>query len=394
MKTYVFTNRVYPPVGGATGVLLKELAEGLAAGGARVVVVTSKSAASGGHRAPPQNKEVVNGVEVIRVGSAPFTRSSHARRALSYLGLYPQFAWQVRRLGAVDAVVSMTDPPLQVAPVTLASGKARKRVHWAQDVYPELAEELGVIGRGGVLARLLRSVSTRALRRQDEVVVVGRCMRGRLVSRGIDAGKIEVIPNWIPFAPAPAGNPAAVRERLGWRGKFVALYSGNLGLAHDFGTLLAAAKILRGTGVHMVFAGEGPRITEIRRGAEGLDNVSFLPPQPGQDLGAFLEAADIHLVTVRAGLSGLVVPSKLYGILAAGRPAVYTGPRDSEAAFVLRDTGAGVVAGNGDAAAVASALQHAAANPGVVQTMAEAARVAARQFTFAKALEKWHEVLG
>ena len=139
MKTYVFTNRVYPPVGGATGELLKELAEGLAANEARVVVVTSR----GDQRLKDQGTkghEMINGVEVIRVWTGAFTRASHWRRALSYLSLYPALMWEVWKMGKVDAVVSMTDPPLQVAAVTIASCRAKKRVHWAQDVYPELAE--------------------------------------------------------------------------------------------------------------------------------------------------------------------------------------------------------------------------------------------------------------
>ena len=456
MKTYVFTNRVYPPVGGATGELLKELAEGLVAGGDRVVVVTSrgrdrgtkgprdeetKSRSSqrrtetargaaegklkdeetkgqeaegirhtagggehgawgmeqregtGGQKAGDRGQgagdrgqeakgirhteqwpqrgargheedlrltdlklKTPTGVEVIRVGTATFTRASHWRRALSYLTLYPQLMWQVWKLGRVDAVVSMTDPPLQVAAVTLASCRAKKKIHWAQDVYPELAEELGVIPRGGLLARVLRFVSTWALRRQDEIVVVGRCMRGRLIARGIDAGKIEVIPNWSPVAAVPADVAAAMRRKLGWGEEFVALYSVNIGLAHDFETLVGVAKLLDGSGVRMVFAGEGPRLEEVRRPTAGLAQVTFLRPQPKEELGAFLAAADVHLVTVRAGLEGLVVPSKAYGILAAGRPVMYVGSAESEIAKLLNESGAGRVFPNGDARGLAEAL--------------------------------------
>ncbi len=193
------------------------------------------------------------GVEVIRVGTAAFTRASHWRRAWSYLTLYPQLMWQVWKLGRVDAVVSMTDPPLQVAAVTMAACRAGKKIHWAQDVYPELAEELGVIVRGGLFAGVLRAVSTWALRRQDEIVAVGRCMRERLVRRGIDAGRIEVIPNWSSVGAVSEEEVRAMREKLGWSGKFIALYSGNIGLAHDFETLVGAAKLLEGAGVQMVF---------------------------------------------------------------------------------------------------------------------------------------------
>jgi glycosyltransferase involved in cell wall biosynthesis len=301
--------------------------------------------------------------------------------------------WQIWKLGRVDVVVSMTDPPLLVAAVTFASYGAKKRIHWAQDVYPELAEELGVIVRGGILARVLRFISTWALRRQDEVVAVGRCMRERLISRGIDAGKIEVIPNWSPVAAVPADEAAAMRRKLGWGEEFVALYSGNIGLAHDFETLVEASKLLEESGVRMVFTGEGPRLEEVRRATAGLAQVTFLRPQLKEELGAFLAAADVHLVTVRAGLEGLVVPSKAYGILAAGRPVMYVGATESEIAKLLNESGAGRVFPNGDARGLAEALKSAAAASGTVQRIDAAAMRSAGGWTFVKALAKWREVL-
>jgi glycosyltransferase involved in cell wall biosynthesis len=293
--------------------------------------------------------------------------------------------WQVWKLGRVDAVVSMTDPPLQVAAVTLASCRAKKKIHWAQDVYPELAEELGVIPRGGFLARVLRFVSTWALRRQDEVVAVGRCMRERLIRRGVDAGKIEVIPNWSSVAPVTVENVQAMRERLGWEGKFIVLYSGNIGLAHDFETLTGAAKLLEDDGVQMVFAGEGPRLEQVRRDTAGLEHVSFLPSQPKEDLSAFLAAADAHLVSVRAGLEGLVVPSKAYGIFAAGRPIFYVGGADAEVAKVIAESGGGAVIPNGDASALAEAIKQA--------VLARGQSRVAPTGGFTKALANWREVL-
>jgi colanic acid biosynthesis glycosyl transferase WcaI len=444
MKTYVFTNRVYPPVGGATGELLKELAEGLVADGTRVIVVTSRpeedkrlrdqgtaggrrsepersgdsrrqtggrrrvasqptdkglkgeepeTAAAVGDRASPvlagrgqtKRSAIINGVEVIRVGVASFTRASHWRRAWSYLTLYPQLMWQVWKLGKVDAVVSMTDPPLQVAAVTMAACRAGRKIHWAQDVYPELAEELGVIRRGGFLARVLRAVSNWALRRQDDVVAVGRCMRERLVRRGVDAGKIEVIPNWSSVGAVSEEEVRAMREKLGWNGKFIALYSGNIGLAHDFETLVGAAKLLEGAGVQMVFAGEGPRREEVRHATEGMAHVSFLPPQAKGDLSAFLAAADVHLVSVRAGLEGLVVPSKAYGIVAVERPIFYVGSADSEVASMITESGCGMVTPNGDASGLAEAIKQAARQGGQ--------HVGAHAVGFENALAKWREIL-
>ena len=387
--TYLFTNRVYPPVAGATGVLLKELAENLAGGGARVVVVTSR----GPRDLNLPKRESINGVKLIRVGSASFSRASLFRRALSYLWLYPQFAWHVWRMGAIDAAISMTDPPMQVAVMALAAHRARRRIHWSQDVYPELAVELGVLRSRGLLAKVLRRVSTWALHLQDEVVVLGRDMRGRLVSRGVNASRIDVIANWSSIEAVAPVEAEAMRARLGWTGKFIALYSGNLGLAHDFDTLVEAVRVLKDGAIQFVFAGEGPQLGSVREAMSPFSHVSFLPPQPRSDLGSFLAAADAHLVTVRAGLSGLVVPSKIYGILAVGRPVLYVGPEESEVAQLLRSSQAGVAVKNGDAAKLADALLSLAGDATKARAMGDRARHAAKDFTLDKALDKWKEVL-
>lgn len=387
MPSYIFTNRVYPPVAGATGVLLRQLAEGLARDGARVCVVTSR----GPKEMDLPARETVNGVELVRAGSAPFTRRSHLRRALSYGGLYPRFFREVSRRRGVDAVISMTDPPLHAVPVVWAAGGAARRVHWAQDVYPELAEELGVLGRGGMAARLLRGLSTRALQKHDDVVAVGSCMRRRLIGRGVDATRIEVIPNWTDVLPPSPEEVRAVRERLGWGGDFVALYSGNLGLAHDFETLAGAAEELGRAGIRMVFAGDGPRREALETRLVG--KASFLPPQPEEGLAAFLGAADVHLVTVGRGLDGLVVPSKFYGCAASGRPVIHVGPPDAEVAELLRGHDAGVVVNNGDTAALVRALCELRENPDRLRSMAGRSREMSARFTFREALRLWKELL-
>ena len=219
-------------------------------------------------------------------------------------------------------------------------------------------------------------------------------MRERLVGRGLDAGKIQVIPNWSQVFTAKTEDVAAMRKKLGWDGKFVALYSGNLGLAHDFETLVEAARRLDGTGVHVVFAGEGPRLEEVKVATAGLGNVAFLSPQPKGDLPAFFGAADLHLVSVRGGLEGLVVPSKTYGVFGAGRAVAYVGADDAEVARLLETSGAGEVLRNGDAAGVARLLRNLADNPARLKEMGEAALRAAGEITLAKALQKWQEVLG
>src|SRR5262249_34950988 len=158
--------------------------------------------------------------------------------------LYPALFWRAWRLPRTDVITTITDPPLQLVmgPV-LAFLKGGRLIHWAQDIYPELAEQLGVLRPNGIMARLLRWMSTTALWRYDFIVAPGRCMKARLVGRGLPAERIYVMPNW-PLQPLwqpGAGNGEEFRKANGIRDEFVVMYSGNLGLGHPFEAMVQAA---------------------------------------------------------------------------------------------------------------------------------------------------------
>lgn len=340
----IFLNRVYPPAEGATGQLLAELAPALVRAGWEITVVTSQ------HDRTAPAHEVHEGVRIERVSGLSFTRRSHARRALCYLALYPALFWRVLRLPRAHWIVVLTDPPLLlVFGPLLAWWKGARLVHWAQDLYPELAEETGVLKRNGIVARGLRAASTWAMRQCALVITVGRCMQSRLVRRRLDPTRIQRMTNW---APQPAAWPspqerAAFRAAHGLTDRFVVMYSGNFGLAHSFDAILDAADVLRSAEprVAIVLAGQGPRRSWVEDEARRLQlsNVLFLPFQTKENLYTSLGAADLHLASMRSELCGLVVPSKVYGILAAGCPCVFLGPRASEAGRLVESHGCGTV---------------------------------------------------
>ena len=258
--------------------------------------------------------------------------------------------WRVLRLPTTEWIVIMTDPPLLlVLGPLLAWWKGARLVHWAQDLYPELAEEMRVLRRRGILARLLQAASTWALRRCDLVLAVGRCMQNRLMARGLDPARIRCMTNW---APQPVSWPSpsereAFREANALQDRFVVMYSGNFGLAHAFEEILDAAEVLNRSEPRILFAlaGQGPRREwveqETRR--RGLTNIQFLPFQAKEKLYDSLSAADLQLASMRAELCGLVVPSKIYGIVAAGCPCVFLGPGASEAAQLIEANQCGTV---------------------------------------------------
>ena len=342
-RSVLFINRVYPPAEGATGEMLADLASMLARGGWKVTVVT------GAHPSEPRVFKTENGIEVQRVRGFRLRRTSHWQRAFSYLWLYPMLLLRVLRLPAHDVVVSKTDPPLQlILSVFLKRLKKSRAIHWAQDLYPEIAEQLGVIVEESLLSRSLRGLSTWALHAQDHVVVVGRCMQERLQHRGIQPEHITVIPNWPAESIRPLShdaNPFRVQHDL--QGRFVVMYSGNMGLAHPFESILDAAEELQYSlsDAVILFVGDGPRRDWIEGQVRDrvLKNVCFLPFQPKEKLAESLSAADLHLVTMLEKVNGLVVPSKVYGALAAGRPCLFLGPRTSEAARFIEEHGCGEI---------------------------------------------------
>lgn len=356
MPSVCFLNRVYPPASGATGAVLAEMAGALVENGWEVTVVTGPADGA------PASEVTHAGIRVERVGALRFTRESTARRALAYLSHYPAMLARTLRLDPHDVLVTKTDPPmLKVLGPLLGRLTGARTVHWAQDLYPEIAEALGVIPDGGAFAGLLRRLSTAALHGHDHVIAVGRCMQERIVGRGLPLASVSVVPNWPPASVQPVPHDRSpFRREHDLEEAFVVMYSGNMGLAHPFDAVLDAADRLQGShpDIRFVFVGDGPRRADLEAqvARRGLDTVRFLPFQPFETLSHSLSAADLHLVTMEAEAEGLVVPSKIYGALAAGRPVAFLGPPGSEAARLLGDARCGTVLPDVSGASLAEAI--------------------------------------
>ena len=329
---------------------MEQVAVALAEAGWEVTVLATAGDRSGSLTV------VRDGVKVVRVGGF-FSKSSLAARAIGYALMIPSLLLKTLAMPRADVIVTMTDPPmLAVIGPILRLIKGSTLIHWAQDLYPEVAEEAGIFRRGGVAAGIIRTLSTASLKSHDLVVSVGRCMSERLFLRGIPPERVKLIPNvGMERDILPCGsreNPFRIRNGIA-RETLVVMYSGNLGRAHEFATVLEAARLLKELGekgILFLFVGEGPSRALVERAAaaSSLSNIRFLPSQPGDRISESLGAADLHLVTMRQGMSGLVVPSKFYGVLAASRPCLFIGPEDSEVARVIRKVGCGEVVGIGE----------------------------------------------
>jgi glycosyltransferase involved in cell wall biosynthesis len=272
-------------------------------------------------------------------------------------------------------------------------------IPWVQDIYPEI-----VTAHVGALAGLflwpLRRQRDAAWRAARGCVTVGEDMGRTIAGQGVPAGQVAVVPNWAPRELEIVADAAAVAaRRVAWGldGKFVVAYSGNLGRVHEFAAIIDAASRLQARpDLVFVFIGAGARFEEVRAAARqrGLDNLRFLPPAPREQLAASLAAADVHLVTLKPEFARLVYPSKLAGVLAAGRPVLFVGPPEGEIARLLAGGQCGATVAPSEGARLAEILGQWQADPAACTRCGRQAREAfEKHFRFERALAHWEEIL-
>ena len=336
-------NQYYWPGVEATAHLLTELCEALAED-YDVEVITG---VLHGHEDEPRQIEH-NGVRVTRVASTSYERSALGRRAVNYFSYLGSALSHALSGPHPDLVVCMTDPPI-IGDLGVVVGRrvGAPVLVISQDVFPEIATELHRLRNPAVIG-VLGTLVGAYLRRADRIVAIGETMRQRLEEKGAPPERLRVIPNWVDtraITPQPRDNPWAARHDL--VAPFVVMHSGNVGHAQDLDSLVRAATFLRDRDdLKIVIAGFGARHVEMVALAARLevdDTVQFLPYQKRERLPLSLSSADVHVVGLAKGLAGYVVPSRLYGILAAGRPVIVAAEDESETARLVREISCGVV---------------------------------------------------
>ena len=348
-------NQYYWPGVEATANLLTELCEALAAT-YDVTVITGAS------RGLPRRQER-NGVEIVRVRSTAFDRARLPGRAMNYLSYALGVLSKAMFSKRPDLVVCMTDPPFIGSIARLVRARFRAPLLIVmQDVFPEVAVKLGRL-KNPLVVRLLRLLIDPSLRAADRVVVIGETMKRRVEEKGVSADRIRVIPNWGDagsVVPRSHDNEWARRHKLAKR--FVVMHSGNIGHAQNLDALIRATTFLRDLDdLTVVLIGSGARRAELVALTRVLeaDKVEILAYQERSILSESLSTADVHVVGLARGLAGYVVPSRVYGILAAGRPVIAATDAESETAQLVTQVGCGVVVPPGNPFALAAAIRSA-----------------------------------
>ncbi|KPJ93595.1 MAG: colanic acid biosynthesis glycosyl transferase [Gammaproteobacteria bacterium SG8_11] len=408
----LFLNRFFYPDHSATSQMLSDLAFFLSNYGHEVNVITSRL-----RYADPKDQlpafEQINGVSVHRVWTSRFGRYFLPGRAFDYFTFYLSAAWRLWRLAENETIViAKTDPPLisVVARFVVAIRKSQL-VNWLQDLFPEVAIALRVRGFEGWFGRWLIKVRNYSLNHAEMNVVIGERMRDKLISEGVAPDKIQVIHNWAdgkairPVRSEELGVMSkqeksegdTLRKEWGLERNFVVGYSGNLGRAHEFKTIIdAAGKLNKEKDNVFLFIGGGAQVELVKEEGRkrSLDNLMFKPYQPREMLNQSLGLPDVHLVALRPEMEGLIVPSKFYGIAAAGKPTLFVGDAEGEIANIINRHQMGVAIQTGDSDYLARTIQELKNDTEKTKALGEKAReVFEKNFDMDIALEKWEEVL-
>jgi colanic acid biosynthesis glycosyl transferase WcaI len=359
-RRILFVEQFYYPEGWGGAELPLDVTIHLVRAGFEVEVICGGDQYAPVEGAPPADPRR-QGIRIRRI-PALLRGNVHRAKLLRQLWFYSALLPLLLFRRPPELFVTQTNPPLAAILVAAVARMLRRpMVIVAMDIYPEVLIAHGAVRENSAIGALLFRSFRWAYRSARCVVSLGPAMSARLVCKGVDAGRIIEIPNWATGKLGSiTGAENALRREWGLEDKFVVLYSGNLGLAHEFEALLRGVERARRslTSLRVVFIGRGSRLTEVkRRVAElGLESiVRFSDPLTAARLPESFGMADLAVVTLQSGFQGLVVPSKLQGYMARGIPVLYIGPDSDIDQFIQRSSG-GVCVPGGDFVGVASAL--------------------------------------
>ncbi|MEG3637824.1 glycosyltransferase family 4 protein [Magnetococcus sp. PR-3] len=399
MARLIFVNRFFAPDHSATSQLLTDLSRYLAQQGQTVHIITSRQRYEGG--APLVAYEQVDGVEVHRVFGFRFGRRHLLGRGLDYLSFYLFAAWKLLWLaGRHDCVVAKTDPPLISVIVTLVSFlKGFRVINWVQDLFPEVAVYLLPKLPWSGLQTPLQWIRNASLKHAYSNVVISKAMKQRLQQEGVASSKLHLIYNWsiTPVIDVADDQPNPYREQWALEHRFVLAYSGNMGRAHLFDALAEVVEKTAGqTRIQWLFIGGGPKREALFQRLSDLqgDTVQFQPYQSQENLNQTLKVADLHLVSLTPEMEGLIFPSKLCGILQAGRGVIFIGDPKSEMAQLILAYQCGLVFHPNDAENLYRAVVELSQDIDLCEEMGRRALVLSQElFAREEMLKTWESLI-
>jgi len=356
-KILVINQHFYPEFA-ATGQLLEDLCADLSQD-YEVTVLTGKPSYNGSIDNIPK-EEIYRGIDIIRVFNTSFSKTGKLGtlgRIINYLTFYLSVFFKGLTLKNYDTIIVLSTPPyISLIALALKLFKKSKIIYVVQDLYPEVAIELDII-KSDFLISFFKKINKFILKRVDQIVTIGEHMQKLLeknYGQELINQKSKIIYNWADGEKIyPIENEKTFRKKWDLDNSFVVMYSGNMGHAHEFDTVLEAAEKLEDDReIKFLFVGEGVKKEYIKEyiSKNDLDNFMFKPYQDKEDLVYSLNTADLSLTTLNSGFGGLVVPSKVYGIMASGKPILFVSDNNNEISNLIdnHQIGYNIEIGNSD----------------------------------------------
>lgn len=380
MKKIIFINRFFYPDISATSQLLTDLALYTQANGYQVSILSSRISSS------PKNSsysafETLDGINIYRLWTTRLGHFHLIGKFIDYLTFYINLLPALfKHISAGDIVVVKTDPPLiSVLATPVALKKKAKVICWQQDIFPEVAIHVGLISKKNPILKALKRVRNFYLKRTDKIVVLSDLMKSYLEDSGIDKDKLQIIHNW---ADGEAITPIKqednpLRKKLDIKNRIIVGYSGNLGRAHEYHSILNAMIQLKSdNSIAFLIIGGGVNNLKLKElvKEKNLDNIHFMDYLPFDKLSLGLGCIDIHLTSLQTSLEPFIVPSKLYGILASGRPIIHIGDNQGTIATILSKYQCGLIVASNDNIGLIKSIYHLHKDKNTRRVMGENAR--------------------
>lgn len=386
-----FFNRAFYPEVSATGQLLTELAQGLThTHRVQVSVVAGVPLQTGARfwRNPKGlwlvSPDQFEGISILRARGTHFSKRRFMGRVTNYLTYFFSACLAGGHLKRPDVIVALTDPPIIGLAALLAAWRFRcPLVISYRDLFPEVGHLLEDF-HSPVVDGALTGVNRILIRCSKRLVALGEAMRDRLIEKGAKPSQVVIIPDWADtsaIVPADKKNPFSIR--LGLADRFVVMHSGNMGVSQNLEMVLEAAVRLKEVeDLSFLFVGEGLKKAALQTSAKqlGLKNVLFLPYEPKENLSNSFAAADCFIVSLKPGLHGYIMPSKLYGILAAGRPYVASVDPECDVARITQKYQCGLLSQAGSSQDLSEKILQLYRDRTLIHTMGANARKASYAF--------------
>ena len=380
-RILVFSELYYPEET-STGYFMTKIAEGLSSDSSVMAVCAQPSYSMRGERVPV--RELHKGVYIRRYPSTTFNKDRLVLRLLNIFSIcFSSFFLAIRSIRSSDLILVVTNPPLLPFIIWIACKlRGAKFVLRIDDVYPDMLNVAGMLDRGSFIYRIFEKLNSYLYKGADHIIVLGRDMRSLVLNKmgKQHLNRVHIIPNWGEIEqiyPCLRKNNSFLKE-LHLENKFVVQYAGNMGYPHDIESLVAAAKLLsEKPKIHFLFIGSG-----VKRGwleeqikINCLSNITLLDPRPRSDQNNFLNVCDVAVSALIKGMSGVSVPSRMYNIMAAGKPVVAIGDEDSELGIIIREERIGWIALPGKIDAFVNAVLEAENNREQLTDMGKRARL-------------------